>query len=419
MDTQRILMTLTALSIMAFATPALAAQAMIGCETDDDCLEYKMVCGEEGYCAMPSFDACESDAECDEGFHCVWGGCTETGTYCTTAADCGEYMMCAESSATWGSSGSAGTPSDGSDGSVPSEGEGESMEWAPVECESDADCEEQGLICIDGYCGFHDEPIEPIEPAESWGECVIDPEQVPTDANCTTLCEHVGACAEAGGLASSGSAVSVPSESTDTDGVDEQADFELPPDDDDESKEGQGNAMACESDADCINEHDGEVCIDGICQRDPGGGSVTITPPSAEELEEMIGMCTALCSYAVLQNAGLDELAALNQCLEGEANDEDACAAMDACEPTAETWGEALEDAGITDDVAGAAMGGSNATLDVAGSSGGEERPTDDQDGSGSGDDSGGCGTSHAPVIPWLVLTSLGAAALLRRRQTA
>ncbi len=45
-----------------------------------------------------------------------------------------------------------------------------------------------------------------------------------------------------------------------------------------------------------------------------------------------------------------------------------------------------------------------------------EEAATDDTTTSGSSD---GCGASHAPVLPWLVLMTLGAAALLRRRQTA
>jgi uncharacterized protein (TIGR03382 family) len=415
---KKLLFTIT---ILAFSTPAMADNhgddegasapdmAVISCESDADCEEYKMLCV-DGYCDLdwtppPS---CESDAECADTEHCVWGSCHEQGMYCQTDDDCGDYMMCR-----MGGMGSSGASGGSMDTPTPlptdpdGEGSGEGGEPdgsgapervpMPVSCESDADCGDE--VCIDGFCQWQDEGDG--EPAEEWGRCTLDPEQVPTDEACAALCEAVGSCAGEGDTVVS---------TDDAAGSSGNAD-------------GTNTAPTCEDDTECVNE--GEFCIDGACQREEGGEHFG---PSAEE---QIGMCTAMCSYAVLNEVALDELATLSQCVIDNADAEDPCAVLDLCDEAGEAWGDAIMESDIADDV-GFGMGGG---LDVGeggegtrntgdGGTSGAPVTDDGGDGEGSGgtappSDSGGCGATDAPTIPWLVLMTLGLAALLRRRQTA
>ncbi|MDP6943499.1 MAG: hypothetical protein QF464_05065 [Myxococcota bacterium] len=443
MQRRLILLATTALALAVFTVPALADDhdgeessgaeapdvALIPCETDAECEEHKMVC-QDGYCAMGVPEPeCTADTDCAETEHCVWGDCEEKGTYCMTDADCGEYQMCGQGMV-------MGSGSTGSASSVPSEtdtDDGEAsdamMPEVPPTCSTDEDCDDE-TTCVDGFCegGGDADPvdpsdpvdIEPVEPTEDWGRCTVDPDQVPEDATCAAVCEAFASCdsddsisvstdveTTPGGDGSSGSSGSADTPAADPDEGD--------PDD---GEEGSPSAptMGCESDSECTNE--GEFCIDGICQRD-AGGETHPEPP----LEDMIAWCTTMCSYAVAIDAGVEELAALDQCLQDNADPDDACAAPTACEDTGETFGEVLDEAGVSDAMGGGMaegsidLGGGDDGRNTAGSGdGGEGAPAEDSD---DGGDSGGCGTGHAPVLPWLALMIVGVATVLRRRQTA
>ncbi len=391
-----------------------AAMAVFPCESDADCSDLVMVCV-EGFCALDgSAPACTVDGDCLETDHCVWGNCETKGFYCMTDADCGDYMMCAQgggsgqtSSGSGASSGSAGTPNaepvdpDGDDSGgadVPD------SEGFPGDCLSDDECDE-GSACTDGFCQPADGGIEPPPETESWGRCTVDWESIPEDATCIAVCEAVSGCEGDGSV----------TVSTDDEGSDDGDSFDAEvPDRSDPPPEGEGSEEAppldppsnCEIDDDCS---EGEICMENLCMRETGGGGRMPEPDG----EEALAMCTASCSYAMLMGEGVDELAALSQCIEDNADD-DPCVVVEACDDAGEAFGEAVDAAGIGD-----SMGGGSEPTTGDGTGGTDGAPSGDNGAESGGDSSGGCGAGHSPALPWMVLMVVGLAALLRRRQTA
>ena len=410
------------IALVAMTTPALADDHgdedgapdmvdVVPCETDADCEDYKMICV-EGYCESegsvePWTPECLADTDCADSEQCVWNECHATGTYCQADADCGEYMSCRidgggmSSGASQGSFG--GMPVDPADGEDSGEDSGAPMP-DPVSCESDEDCWE-GDICVEGICTWQDEETE------TWGTCMIDPDQVPTDATCQAVCEAVGSCQEVEEEPTVISVDEAMSEESDSEDSDDQ---EMP----DSGEMPMVPVQLCEEDADCDN--DGNVCVDGYCEGDMDEHHEEHHHHGPSH-EEQLAFCTAICSYTVVMEAGVDELGTLAQCLTENANADDVCAAMDACEEAGEAWGQAVEAADLEGGIGlGSGLGGGSGealnTQDDGDTTRGRANAEQAND-APRADDGGGCESTQAPVIPWLVAMTLLVAGLLRRRQ--
>jgi uncharacterized protein (TIGR03382 family) len=365
-------------------------------------------------------------------------------TPCESDADCGEYQVCVE-----------GHGDDDGAVDVISNEPDAAEDMARLEsCEADEDCGD-GWLCEDGYCAYDrsEEPAGPDEPEvdevdeveggdETSKYCAVDLSALPADPACASLCEIMSAC---GGLGEGSSDVSGDS----NDGEASSSGFtpeEGEGSGDEDGAEGMPEAdvpvQSCETDDDCAEE-DAE-CVDGQCstswehsEMEPGDSEAIEMSP--EDMEQAMMMCNQICNYGAYLEAGVDELASLNACLE-TADSETLCI-DEPCAAEGEAWVEALESGGILEGLE-SSVGGVNMGAAESGppTDDGMEMSAGDSNASGEGDegasvgggdeeavgggdeeaeDAGGCNASDAPVVPWIALMMLMTVALMRRRERA
>ena len=352
-------------------------------------------------------------------------------TPCETDADCAdEYHVCVE-----------GHAHDDEDAIAVSTDVVES-------CETDEECAEGGT-CVDEMCIYASNslPGEPSGDEEGSDEdakfCVVDLDALPIDPACTALCDVMAGC----GLGSVESVESV--ETSDSGGEASSAGFA--PDEGEGSEDAGGDGdeepsidvpvESCDTSDDC-SEEDAE-CIDTVCttEWDHSEGDPPVSEPielSPEELEQANAMCSQMCNYGAYLEAGIEELTALNACLDA-AESETVCE-DNPCEDEGQAWSAALEAAGVMANLEHAQgavnMGAAEVSADElseglnaaddgssSGTTSGEAAGNTDAGSSSSAatakEDDGGCNASGAPFVPWVVLMSLMTLVLMRRRQTA
>ncbi|MFT7580110.1 MAG: MYXO-CTERM domain-containing protein [Myxococcota bacterium] len=345
-------------------------------------LGFSLLLSMPAYAAAPSepppAQDCTADVECGDGEICDDGYCGPKGDTCLTDDDCGQYTFCeagdnlttvdagtAEStpSETEPDPGGAGSDSgEGSDGAPPSDG---GDDWAPNEGPGD------GANYI------------------ARGECVANPETIPEDATCRSICDQFAACIEVYQEAGSGSSEPAPIPNPD-------------------APSGGGDSGSSETPS--VPPSEDGAPFEEPQERDENADPVEPREPTDEERAGLSKICTLLCSYgAVTQPETAGALTALDTCLDAQS----VCdGQFEGCQDELETL-ETLFDDGpdvpdAYDDFQRGEASGTN--TEAASNPQGDSQTAGDQ----LGDD--GCAGGPNPGMPWLLLIALTALVAVRRR---
>ncbi len=327
---------------------------------------------EEGICR--SAPSCAADTDCPGGHFCDYGYCTSTEGRCQDDGDCGEFQRCDLDD--------HGDTVVVGEGSVPpssTDSDGES---------TDTDAEPTDPSGSSGSDGapqaFPEEPAG----APSWGYCKVDPEQVPSDANCVALCAAADAC----NLFDGGTTTMEPTPAVPTPVPSEEGG----------SDSGEGSSG---NDRDVPPSEDKDDSPE---------------PPS---LSDNVAFCEALCSYAVATGPdnSTDAVASLVACAEASS---DSCDALveDGEECSAEVEAVSGLFGDVVDDFDGGGFDESDdgqggvTTTNTDSATGGADNPEAPRATDGVSIDDGGCNAGGGPVGSLLLFGLLGLLSVARRQ---
>jgi len=348
------------LGAVAWAEEGGASLPGIPCEEDSEC-------GEEGFCvdgmcawddsAWESWEECADDTDCAEGEVCYYWSCADAGAFCESDADCDAFSSCVDETSMSGEVVVDAATSEGDDGSASDDPESDSSD-EPSDAEPDTE--------------------EDPPPGADLGYCEIDPEKIPADPACGTLCETLIQCVNF-------DAIGDAADDGDGSGEEDGSTDEPIPDDDDGKADG---------------------------------------PDDGPEGESEVAQCSLICSLSVALDVATQETTDLQACVAESTCDE----MQTTCEPSLLAWMQVIQenleiygDVGSgsselsTDDTAGGGDG-ERAAPGPAPSPEAEEDSLDESGGESDQDADDGC--TGAPMSSALFALFCMGAVTLRRRRT-